>query len=72
MQDLTVKLEIKFNIMNKDLKDACFKYDKIVSNNLLVPGIIGSGCPYDNLRYFIEYANVKIAELVKAKEKQRD
>ena len=25
MQDLTVKLEIKFNIMNKDLKDACFK-----------------------------------------------
>ena len=70
MQDLTVKLEIKFNIMNKDLKDACFKYDKIVSNNLLVPGIIGSGCPYDNLRYFIEYANVKIAELVKAKEKQ--
>ena len=70
MQDLTVKLEIKFNIMNKDLKDACFKYDKIISNNLLVPGIVGSGCPYENLRYFIEFANVKIAELAKAKEKQ--
>ena len=70
MQDLTVKLEIKFNIINKDLKDACFKYDKIISNNLVVPGVIGVGCPYENLKYFIEYANVKLAELIKSKDKQ--
>ena len=70
MQDLNVKLEIKFNIMNKDLKDACFRYDKIISNNLLVPGIVGPGCTYENLRNFIEFSNGKIAELVKSKEKQ--
>ena len=70
MQDMSVKLEIKFNILDKELKDACFKYDKIFSNNLMVPGVVGIGCPYENMRYFIEFANLKLAELIKGKEKQ--
>ena len=65
MQDLNVKLEIKYNILNKDFKDSCFRYDKIISNNLLVPGVIGDGCTYENLRPFIEYINIKISELIK-------
>ena len=64
------KLEIKLNLVEKDLDNACFKYDKIFSNNLNVPGLIGSSCPYDTLRPFLEYVNIKITELIKAKEKQ--
>ena len=70
MQDKSVKLEIKFNILNKDLKDACFRYDKIFASNLSVPGLVGSGCPYENLRYFIEFVNLKLNELIKLKDKQ--
>ena len=64
------KLDIKLNLAIKDFDNACFKYDKIISNNLSVPGLIGSSCPYDNLRPFLEFVNLKISELIKAKEKQ--
>ena len=64
------KLDIKVNLLEKDLDNACFKYDKIVANNLTVPGVIGSSCPYETLRPFVEFVNMKIIELLKAKEKQ--
>lgn len=70
MNDTAVKLDIKLNILNKDLKDTCFKYDSIITNNLFVPRIIGIGCQFENLRYFIEYANTKISDLLKIKDKQ--
>ena len=70
MHDTTVKLEVKYNIINRDLRDSCFKYDKIISNNLLVPRIVGPGCHYENLKYFIEYTNTKIGDLLKTKDKQ--
>ena len=48
-------LSAKINMVKKDLSDACFRYDKTISTNLIIPGIIGAGCPYDNLRIFLEY-----------------
>ena len=69
LKDLNTTLDIKLNILNKDLKDTCFKYDKIISNNLFVPGVVGIGCPYENMRFFIEYANIKLSELIKTKDK---
>ena len=69
MQEQTGKLEIRFNILNKDFQNACFRYDKTISTNLIIPGIIGAGCPYDNLRIFLEYINTKLAELNKEKDK---
>ena len=64
------KLEMKVTFLQKDFDNACFRYDKIISNNLSVPGIIGSSCPYESLRPFIEFVNIKITELSKAKDKQ--
>jgi len=64
------KIEIKLNLLDKDLSDACFKYDKAISNNLKVPGLIGSSCPYDSLRPFLEFINRKLSELLKSKDKQ--
>ena len=40
MNDTAVKFEVKLNILNKELKDTCFKYDSIITNNLFVPRII--------------------------------
>ena len=70
LEELMTKIDVKLNILDKDFNNACFKYDKIVSNNLIVPGLIGSSCPYDSLKPFLEYTNLKLSELIKAKDKQ--
>jgi hypothetical protein len=70
LEELLTKIEIKLNILDKDFHNSCFKYDKIVTNNLLVPGLIGTSCPYDTLKPFLEYTNQKLNELMKYKEKQ--
>ena len=70
IEDSISKLGINLNILEKDFGNSCYKYDKIFSNNFNVPGLIGNGCPYDSLRPFLEYINLKITELLKAKEKQ--
>ena len=67
--DLVTKIDIKLDILEKDFNNACFKYDKIFSNNLVIPGLIGDSCPYESLRPFLEYAHQKIYELLRAKEK---
>ena len=63
------KFEIKINLLEKDLGNACFKYDKMMANNLTAPGLIGNSCPYETLRSFLEFVNTKIIELIRAKEK---
>jgi hypothetical protein len=30
----------------KELYDACFKYDRVIVNNLLIPGMVGAGCKF--------------------------
>ena len=47
----------------RDFANACYKYDKIISDNLLIPGIIGSSCKFSNLREYLlsckeEYKNL--------------
>ena len=70
IEDSISKLGINLGVLEKDFGNSCYKYDKIFSNNFNVPGLIGNGCPYDSLRPFLEYINLKITELLKAKEKQ--
>jgi len=38
----------------KELDDACFKYDRVIVNNLLIPGMVGAGCKFP---YFKDYIN---------------
>ena len=65
-----VKIDIRLTLLEKDFSNSCFKYDKMISNNLSVPGLIGISCPFDSLRPFLEFVNIKINELIKSKEKQ--
>ena len=53
-QDNLNSHEIKLNGIQKNLKDACYKYDKIYLDNLNVPGVIGDFCKFKTLRDYIE------------------
>ena len=37
----------------KDIDNSIYKYDKIISENLLVPGLIGTSCKFQNLKEYI-------------------
>ena len=39
----------------KDISNMGFKYDKMIINNLMVPGIIGPMCKFNNLKEYIIY-----------------
>ena len=47
--------QLHISTCRKDIEDTCYKYDKIVSENLLVPGIIGKSCKFGNLKEYIVY-----------------
>ncbi len=46
---------IQISAIRNDLSNACFKYDKIFLNNLVIPGKIGDSCKYKNLKEYLEY-----------------
>ena len=55
MNELLTSHDLRINNLIKDLSNACFKYDKIFLNNLMLPGKIGDFCKYKNLREYLEY-----------------
>ena len=55
--------------VEKDLKNACYRYDDLLSNNIFTPGLIGKGGKYQDLKTFRTHIDKKIAELVIYKEK---
>ena len=57
-----------FNV-EKDLKNACYRYDDLLSNNIFTPGLIGKGGKYQDLKTFRTHIDKTIAELVIYKEK---
>ena len=59
----------KISMMKKDLSNACFKYDKIILDNLKLSGVIGEGCPYSNLKYYLEFLHKNVLDYSLFKEK---
>ena len=45
--------KINLTACQKDLSTACFKYDKMITDNLLVPGVIGKSCKFPNLKEYL-------------------
>ena len=70
LEDLSINSRIKTNTLEKEINNMTVKYDKIFINNLVVPGLIGSSCPFPTLSSFVENVNKKINELVVEKKKQ--
>ena len=51
-----------------DFEQLKTKYDKIVLDNLLVPGIVGMSCPYKNLSDYINNNSLEISKMKMEKE----
>ena len=69
IEEMTVVTNTKLSSFQKDLSNACFKYDKIFLNNISSPGLIGDGCTYPTMKAFLEFMNNKIKEMISSKEK---
>ena len=70
LEDLSINSRIKINSLEKEFNNMSIKYDKIFITNLVVPGLIGSSCPFPSLASFIDNANKKINELIIDKKKK--
>ena len=62
MSETTNNLKNELNVhmlhitnCQKDISNMGFKYDKMIINNLMVPGIIGPMCRFNNLKEYIIY-----------------
>ena len=76
INDLNKKIEelktvnnTKISNFERDLSNACYKYDRIFLNNISSPGLIGDGCPYPTMRAFLEYTDNKIKDFMSSKDK---
>ena len=69
VEDINLNNTSKIAIMQKDISNTFYKYDKIILDNLKINGLIGEGCIYRNLNFFNEYINKKVKELIIAKDK---
>ena len=61
--------EIRINNLNKEISDACYKYDKIYLDNLLIPGQIGEYCRFKNAKECFNFLISQTASLNDYKEK---
>jgi hypothetical protein len=52
--------ELRINNFERNLSNACYKYDKIFLDNLTIPGTIGEFCRFKNVKEYIEviYRNI--------------
>lgn len=55
IKDQITSQEIRLNNTTKDLGEACYKYDKMYLDNLILPGQIGECCKFKNLREFLDF-----------------
>ncbi len=53
-EDFINNYKDKIGLVQMDLNNACYKYDKILTDNLDVPGIIGEYNRFKTMREFIE------------------
>ena len=61
--------EIKLDSTQKDLQSAIFKYDKMFTDTVIYPGLIGNLCKYKTFHEFIDYLLIQISQLNNFKDK---
>ena len=68
MNQILITLRVKVNNLSSEVDKMRFRYDKIISDNLVVPGYIGSGCNYKNIGDFVMNTIIDINKLKNEKE----
>ena len=61
--------EMKLDSTYKDLKDSIFKYDKLFSDTVIYPGLIGNLCKFKTFHEFMDYLIIQISQLNNFKDK---
>lgn len=62
--------EIQLSTGLRELSEYSFKFEKLLTNNLIVPGLIGERFKYPNLKEYIFWLNTQIGSFNNFKEKQ--
>ena len=70
IDDYFSRMDSRIVILQNDLKDSCYKYDKAITNNFQVPGLVGERCQFPSLKSFLEFCHKKINESLRMKEQQ--
>ena len=70
IEDENILFNSKLNNFQRNLNENFYKYDRIFTNNFIVPGIIGDNCKFPNLKNFLEFSYTNFENLNKFKEKQ--
>ena len=52
IEDENILFNSKLNNFQRNLNENFYKYDRIFTNNFIVPGIIGDNCKFPNLKNF--------------------
>ena len=60
--------DVKISFITSEMEKMKIKYDKIISENILIPGYIGAGCNFKNLKDFIVSSMEEIKKLKNEKE----
>ena len=75
---LEFKLKVSDSLLSQDLaiksnesmiKEAIDRYDKLFSESILYPGIVGNNCQFKNFHNFIDFAITNINQFINFKEK---
>ena len=68
MDEVLTTHDVKISCMTSEIDKMKFKYDKLIGENLIIPGFIGAGCSFRNLREFVVNSIVDIKKLKEEKE----
>ena len=70
--DQITENKAKLNIVSKTLAKSISRYDTVITENLLVPGLIGISCKYKNCKNFFEYICKEFKSLQEYKDDQNN
>ena len=66
-----IENQSRISIIDKHLEESIFKYDKLILENLQLPGIIGISCKFKNCRMFFENIYNELKSNQKYKEQEQ-
>ena len=69
IKDECMNQGLKIDSNYKELHDSIFNHDKLISDSIIYPGVIGGMCKFKNLHEFIDFVLSNIKELLLFKEK---
>ena len=69
IKDDYLSQDFKIESNYKELRDSILSHDKLISESIIYPGIIGAMCRFKNFHQFIDYSILNISDFISFKEK---